>query len=93
MLQIIMNLCPNISATEVMTVTNDLDSSSRGVLATSSFPPAKWSVYRATLLNEPRTNNRVEGWHFEINMFLKVTHPGIYQFSSDLTRNSFTLKT
>jgi hypothetical protein len=30
------------------------------------------------LLNEPRTNNRVEGWHLKINMFLKVTHPGIY---------------
>jgi hypothetical protein len=58
----------------------------RGVLGLGSFPPAKWSVYSATLLSEPRTNNRVEGWHLKINMFLKVTHPGIYQFNYDLKK-------
>jgi len=40
----------------------------------------------ATLHDQPRTNNRVEGWHLKINKFLKVAHPTIYQFVFDLKK-------
>lgn len=49
-----------------------------------AFPPSKWSVHTRTLLDQDRTNNKVEGWHKKIKDFLGAAHPEIYVFLDEL---------
>jgi hypothetical protein len=46
--------------------------------------PVQWSVHTATLTDQPRTNNRVEGWHLKFNKFLTVSHLEFYKFLFNL---------
>ncbi|KFD66258.1 hypothetical protein M514_21545 [Trichuris suis] len=44
------------------------------------FPPEVWNVYRATLNDQHRTNNAVEGWHNKFQKLMVVHHPSIWKF-------------
>uniref|UniRef100_A0A914XJW7 MULE transposase domain-containing protein n=1 Tax=Plectus sambesii TaxID=2011161 RepID=A0A914XJW7_9BILA len=50
------------------------------------FPPLIWSVHTHTLINEDRTNNKVEGWHLKINRFMESCHLSFYVFLNELKK-------
>uniref|UniRef100_A0A914UTX6 Uncharacterized protein n=1 Tax=Plectus sambesii TaxID=2011161 RepID=A0A914UTX6_9BILA len=54
--------------------------------ALGKFPPAIWSVHTRTLVDEDRTNNKVEGWHLKINSFMDSCHLSFYVFLDELNK-------
>ena len=44
------------------------------------FPPHLWNVYERTIADEPRMNDKVEGWHCRFNTIVAKHHPNIYEF-------------
>lgn len=44
------------------------------------FSPKLWSVYERVLNDEPRTTNRLEGWHRRFSQIVAKAHPNIYNF-------------
>ena len=45
---------------------------------------ATWSVYERVPVDDPRTNNFLEGWHNRFASVLGVAHPDIYKFIKSL---------
>lgn len=43
------------------------------------FPPVLWNVHDATVNNEPRTNNVVEGWNNKMRHLVGHQHPTIWK--------------
>lgn len=54
--------------------------------ALGKFPPKFWSVHTPTLTGEDRTNNKVEGWHLKINLFMEQYHLVFYVFLEELKK-------
>ena len=48
------------------------------------FAPSTWSVYERVLVEDPRTNNFLEGWHNRFANVVGVAHPDIYRFIKSL---------
>ncbi|KII67194.1 hypothetical protein RF11_11353 [Thelohanellus kitauei] len=44
------------------------------------FPHSLWNCYDATINNNGRTNNSVEGWHNGFARFINCHHPDIFKF-------------
>ena len=50
----------------------------------AKFAPSTWSVYERVLVEDPRTNNFLEGWHNRFANVVGVAHPDIYRFIKSL---------
>ena len=48
------------------------------------YPPRSCSVYERMLVDDPRTNNFLEGWHNRFASVVGVAHPEIYKFIKSL---------
>ena len=47
-------------------------------------PPRLWSVYERVLNDEPRTTNKLEGWHRRFSTIGAKSHPNTYDFIGHL---------
>ena len=45
-----------------------------------------WSVATRVINDDPRTNNKVEGFHNSVNVTLGFKHPSIWKFIDGLKR-------
>ena len=43
------------------------------------FPPGLWNVQAATMVNNPRTNNIIEGWNSRFQHIIGHNHPTIWK--------------
>lgn len=57
------------------------------------FPPKLWSVYERVLTDEPRTTNKLEGWHRRFSMIVAKHHPNIYDFIGCLRSEQSKIET
>uniref|UniRef100_A0A914XBH8 Uncharacterized protein n=1 Tax=Plectus sambesii TaxID=2011161 RepID=A0A914XBH8_9BILA len=50
------------------------------------FPPALWSVHTKTLTGQDHMNNKVKGWHMQINTFMGHSYLAFYIFLEELKK-------
>ena len=48
------------------------------------FPISMWNMHERIILDLPRTNNSLEGWHNHIQANVAAHHPNIWKFLSVL---------
>jgi hypothetical protein len=60
------------------------DASLRLTWVSPLFPATLWSVYERTSSSEPRTTNKLEGWHRRFAQIIGKSHPNVFEFISRL---------
>lgn len=54
--------------------------SREGMRVQPTYPIELWNVYYATVNDQARTNNKVEGWHNSFSKIVNCSHPGLWKF-------------
>ena len=52
----------------------------------SMFPIELWNAYDRTMMNLPRSNNSIEGWHNEFAKRVAIVHPSVTKLAEKIRR-------
>ena len=50
------------------------------------FPIELWSAYDRTIMNLPRSNNSIEGWHNAFAKRIAIVHPSVTKLAEKIRR-------
>ena len=50
------------------------------------FPIELWNAYNRTIMNLPRSNNSIEGWHNAFAKRVAIVHPGVTKLAEKIRR-------